>query len=279
MHSEQDPTDPLLAVYAGLLSRCERMWSHLTSQHQPRWGVVAVQPTHPPGCCCGARAQSCSSQGGKGRDSCHPGWTHVLGAGGESIEQCHCMELPAYPARRLIDVLSSSGSRSSCCERLGLMSSPAASSMLPRLLLRLQFSKTADTAGNRPWHWPSKHLSGRVAQTGAPPQPAVASMVKTDLAGAGAGGACMASIISARLLLRLAMLQASSPVLDKIAVWHLSLHAFADELMHYLWLLVTSTGGPCIASSISARLLFRRVMLQERATFEAGSPDKSNKQC
>ena len=89
----------------------------------------------------------------------------------------------------------------------------------------------------------------------------------------------MASIISARLLLRLAMLQASSPVLDKIAVWHLSLHAFADELMHYLWLLVTSTGGPCIASSISARLLFRRVMLQERATFEAGSPDKSNKQC
>ena len=52
---------------------------------------------------------------------------------------------------------------------------------------------------------------------------------------------------------------------------------FADAMMYNLWLLVISTRGPCIALNISARLLLRRVMLQQRATFEAESQTEPTK--
>ena len=82
------------------------------------------------------------------RDSCRPGWTHVLGAGSRDVESCQGAEVLAYPVRRLIGVLSSSISKCRCCERFGLiMSGAAASSVLPWLLLRLQLIKTAVKAG------------------------------------------------------------------------------------------------------------------------------------
>ena len=87
--------------------------------------------------------------GMEGRDLYHPGWKHVLDTGSRSATQCQGMKLAAYPARRLVDVLSSSGSESCCSERFGLItSSTAASSMLPRLPVRLQLSETAVTAGD-----------------------------------------------------------------------------------------------------------------------------------
>ena len=82
------------------------------------------------------------------RASCSPGWTHWLGAGSKAAEQCQGVELLAYPAGRLIDVLSSFLLKCRCCERFGLiMSSSVKSSMLPWLLLKLQLIKTAVTAG------------------------------------------------------------------------------------------------------------------------------------